>query len=187
VLVRSSCVIGLRSRAGKPSNGSSQTGAQAPIILRRAEFLALDLPDFSGGWVYMQAVRGGNESAPSYREEQIVCYIVGGLSDKDKVGVARDVTLALLPRRIDKFIRTRWLTSNAPVLQCCLVANSHNLLARTVCRWIDLQAGRRLTPAAPVDAAWVPSDSEPEEKVEDRTAAPGHTSTGGPSMTSQTI
>jgi hypothetical protein len=64
-------------------------------------------------------------------KEMIYWYVVGGASPDERSEWAKEVVLALLPSRIEKFARQRWLTTNTPVLQCCLLANVHNLLCRT--------------------------------------------------------
>ena len=87
---------------------------------------------------------------------RITWYSLGGATEQQKKAWARRVAKNLMPSRILKFSRTRWLGSLDSITSCALVSNAWNLLPRVVTRWKDAMEGRCPGPAEAAEATPLP-------------------------------
>ena len=129
----------------KPREGPIPT-SQHPWSIRRDTLLALILPATRRGRqrfrILRQALTGNLES------EQIDWY--HGLSrPPTKLQVknyAKKLRKNLLPTKLKLVKTNRWLRTLAPIGQIALLANTHNLLARAVVRWLAMIQNKRKPP-----------------------------------------
>lgn len=109
--------------------------------------------------------------------EAIVWYRVGGATPAMRKAWAQRVADNLMPSRIAKFSRTRWLTTLDPITSCALLCNVWHLLPRAILRWKLVMESKNPGPVA--SALWEPwhadtSDEDVSNDHRDARADPGH-------------
>jgi hypothetical protein len=141
-----------------PAPGPDHVWSQRRDRLLDLVFYSDDDPAVVGRKFALRALLTGD-----IQHDKMLLHSPGGASDRQRRAWAKSLASALMPCRVEPVTRSRWLSALTPLTQCCLLANTHNLLERVTLRFVRAMAGKRMPPVVILESEWdVPSESEDE-------------------------
>jgi hypothetical protein len=97
-----------------------------------------------------------------WTSDDILWYKPGGATEAQLQNWAEVVANVLMPKSLQIFPRTRWLSSLDSLSQVTLLACVHNLFSRVVTRWTLIMSGRDPGPIVTSSHVWEAESSDDE-------------------------